>query len=164
MELKKYVSFVFILIFSLNGISSNSQCVAKKIQVMKPLFPAVNISGYSIIEFDVDTEGSIVSPRSIETKCLLNIRGSDEKEFRDCGAFIYESIAASRYIKYSRPTDSQNKECKLKNQQHKFTFIRSKKDSSYFSAVSEYSNDLLRQNELVDVTPLKTPGSLERKK
>ena len=44
------------------------------------------------------------------------------------------------------------------------TFIRSKKDSSYFGAVSEYSNDLLRQNELVDVTPLKTPGSLERKK
>ena len=90
MELKKYVSFVFILIFSLNGISSNSECVAKKIQVMKPLFPAVNISGYSIIEFDVDTDGSVLDPYVVESS--------------PAGVFDRAAIKAVRKFLYQPPT------------------------------------------------------------
>ena len=56
MDFKKYMVAILILTFSANIFSIEKECKAKKIQLMKPLFPSVNISGYSIIEFDVDTE------------------------------------------------------------------------------------------------------------
>ena len=96
MDFKKYMVAILILTFSANILSIEKECKAKKIQLMKPLFPSVNVSGYTIIEFDVDQNGKIQKPRSIESKCLLQKRGSDDKEFKNCGVFIYESMKSIR--------------------------------------------------------------------
>ncbi|EJP74022.1 MAG: polyphosphate kinase 2 [SAR86 cluster bacterium SAR86B] len=165
MDFKKYMVAILILTFSANIFSTEKECKAKKIQLMKPLFPSVNVSGYTIIEFDVDQNGKIQKPRSIESKCLLQKRGSDDKEFKNCGVFIYESIAASRYIKYTQPTNSKGSTCSLKNETHKYTFINRRSDDlKYFKEISSKINSDFKNMEMTTPTPLKNPGDLKRQK
>ena len=156
MELKRLIGFLFITSLSFESMTDNQECIARKIQLMKPLFPSVNVSGYTIIEFDVNENGKVMKPRSKESKCLLLNKKTGQKEFKDCGVFIYESIAASRYIKFSKPINSDGKSCRLQNQQHKFTFINKKRaDYKYFENIRKSPD--LKDMSHKEITPLKTP-------
>jgi len=129
----RQIHLYFLSLFFISSVATNEiDCIAKKKQIMKPLYPSVKISGYVVIQYDVNENGKVLNPRSIESKCLLRDKKNDDKNFQDCGVFIYESIAAARYIKYKKPISNNGKSCKLLRQKYKYTFIRNDEDRKYF--------------------------------
>lgn len=125
-------SLLLITFLTINLYANEEMCIAKKVQTMKALFPAVKISGYSIVEFDVDIAGNIKKPKVIVSKCLLKNKKTKNKEFQDCGVFKYESINAAKFIKYSKPVNSKGKPCELKNQKHEYTFLYDRENDQKF--------------------------------
>ena len=65
MTTKQLLSLFLIAFISINLYSNEQVCAAKKIQTMKASFPAAKISGYSVVEFDVDMNGNIKKPKVI---------------------------------------------------------------------------------------------------
>lgn len=132
MTTKQLLSLFLIAFISINLYSNEEVCAAKKIQTMKASFPAAKISGYSVVEFDVGMNGNIKKPKVIVSKCLLKNKKTNSREFQDCGIFKYESINAAKFIKYSKPTDSNGMPCELKNQKHEYTFLYDRENDLKF--------------------------------
>ena len=129
----RHIYLCFLSIFFVSFVAtSETDCTAKKTQIMKPLYPSVKISGYVVIQYDVNESGKVLNPISIESKCLLKDRKNGGKSFQDCGVFIYESIAASRYIEYEKPLSSNGESCRLLEQNYKYTFVNNDEDKKYF--------------------------------
>ncbi|EJP73751.1 MAG: hypothetical protein NT02SARS_0617 [SAR86 cluster bacterium SAR86B] len=132
MTSKQLLSLFLIAFISINLYSNEQVCAAKKIQTMKASFPAAKISGYSVVVFDVDMNGNIKKPKVIVSKCLLKNKKTNSREFQDCGIFKYESINAAKFIKYSKPADSNGMPCELKNQKHEYTFLYDRENDLKF--------------------------------
>lgn len=125
-------SLLLATFLTINLHANEEMCVAKKVQTMKALFPAAKISGYSVVEFDVGTDGNIKKPKVVVSKCLLKNKKTKSKEFQDCGIFKYESINAAKFIKYSKPVNSKGMPCELKNQKHEYTFLYDRENDQKF--------------------------------
>ena len=145
---RKCFCFIFLLTFSLSSISSDKECFAKKVQIMKPEYPAADISGFNTISFDVDKNGLLKNIRSIEGKCFLKNK-QKEYEFRSCGLFKKYAIAAATSFRYSKPINKNGESCVMKNQTHRFTFIKNNSEktiSTYKKALDALDSEINTKN------------------
>jgi hypothetical protein len=142
MNKKKYFCFIFFITFSMSSVSSDQECFAKKIQIMKPEYPAADISGFNTISFDIDKNGFLKNIRSLEGKCLLKNK-TKEYEFRPCGIFKKYAIAAATSFRYSKPIKKNGESCVITNQTHRFTFIKDNSEttiSTYKKALDAFDS------------------------
>ena len=86
---KLILPFLAIVAFGSNASSVEQDgCFTKLKQVMKPEYPAVRISGYAIVNFDIKTDGGVKNIRSHKSMCLRHNRKKDTYAFSSC-EFLY---------------------------------------------------------------------------
>ena len=93
---KLIVAFLAIVSFSANtSVIEQDGCSTKLKQVMRPEYPAVKISGYAIVNFDIKADGRVENIKSHKSMCLRHNRKDDTYSFKSCGAFISKAIGHS---------------------------------------------------------------------
>ena len=125
---KIFTLIFFIFTFTLNVFSTNdSECYAKKIQQMRPIYPSGigSIEGYSIVSYDIKRNGLVENIQVLDSQCVQY--DSDEKGyFKKCPFFISVSKGAALYFKYQPPLNKFGKSCVIENNFHRYNFMREK--------------------------------------
>ncbi len=123
---KIFTLIFFIFTFTLNVFSTNdSECYAKKIQQMRPIYPSGigSIEGYSIVSYDIKRNGLVENIKVLDSQCVQY--DSDEKSyFKKCPFFISVSKGAALYFEYKPPLKKSGESCKIENKFHRYNFIR----------------------------------------
>ena len=126
-----YISKIFTLVFfiftfTLNVFSTNdSECYAKKIQQMRPIYPSGigSIEGYSIVSYDIKRNGLVKNIKVLDSQCVQY--DSDEQGyFKKCPFFISVSKGAALYFEYQPPLNKFGKSCVIENNFHRYNFMR----------------------------------------
>ena len=126
---KSIVAFLAIVSFSANTSAIEQDgCSTKLKQVMRPEYPAVKISGYAIVNFDIKTNGRVESIKSHKSMCLRYNRKDDTHSFKSCGVFISKAIAATPYMEFKPPIDKDGNACSIKNKKHLYRFMTNRND------------------------------------
>ena len=99
-------------------------------QVMRPEYPAVKISGYAIVNFDIKADGRVENIKSHKSMCLRHNRKDDTYSFKTCGAFISKAIAATPYMEFKPPIDINGNACTIKNKKHLYRFMANKNEKA----------------------------------
>jgi hypothetical protein len=141
---KSIVAFLAIVSFSANTSAIEQDgCSTKLKQVMRPEYPAVKISGYAIVNFDIKTNGRVENIKSHKSMCLRHNRKEDTYSFESCGAFISKAIAATPYIQFKPPIDINGNACTIKNKKHLYRFMANKNEK----AIAAFAKELDKTEE-----------------
>ena len=120
--MKSSLSLVaFTLSFNLL-VAGDIDCTAKKIQIMKPLYPYASYQGYAIINYDVEEDGSVSNVKAIDSQCAMSRNEDGTIKFKKCPFFKSKSVEAGTLIKYTAPKTSSGDSCTLKNETHRYIF------------------------------------------
>lgn len=135
---KLIVAFLAIVSFSANtSVIEQDGCSTKLKQVMRPEYPAVKISGYAIVNFDIKTDGGVENIKSHKSMCLRHNRKDDTYSFKSCGVFISKAIAATPYMEFKPPIDINGNACAIKNKKHLYRFMAIKNDKTIAAFAEE---------------------------
>ena len=142
--MNKYILIV-ISLFSFHSIalSDLNNCETKVLQVLKPNYPSTIYQGYAIVKFDIDTDASISNIKATESMCAISRDINGKIIFKECPFFKSTSVAASKYLKYAIPKDSNGKLCKIEGKTIKYNF-------SLYSFKVINNNFLLREENNSD--------------
>ena len=114
---------LFFLISMTNFLQAEEvDCTAKKIQIMKPLYPYASYQGYAIVNFNVEKDGTVSNVRAIESQCAMSRNEDGTIKFKKCPFFKSKSVEAGTLIKYTAPKTSSGDSCTLKNETHRYIF------------------------------------------
>ena len=142
--MKKYILFaISLFLFHSIALSHLNNCETKVLQVLKPNYPSTIYQGYAIVEFDIDTDASISNIKATESMCAISRDINGKIIFKECPFFKSTSVAASKYLKYDTPKDSNGKLCKIEGKRIKYNF-------SLYSFKVINNNFLLREENNSD--------------
>ena len=125
--MNKICFFIFFqLVFFTNFIHSfqffNNDCQTKLVRVYEPLYPNTIYQGYSIVNFDIDTDSSITNIKATKSMCATSRNDNGEINFKTCPFFKPTSVAAAKFLKFNQPKDSSGKSCKITNAKIKYNY------------------------------------------
>ncbi len=135
--------FIFLVFFSNFTLTADQDCFAKKVQIMKPLYPYASYQGYAIINYDVNLDGSVSNVKAVDSQCAMSRNDDGSIKFRRCPFFKARSVEAGTLMKYTAPKTSNGKSCILKNQNHRYIF------SLYKPGLKDL--DFILRDEFVDM-------------
>ena len=142
--MKKYILFaISLFLFHSIALSDLNNCETKVLQVLKPNYPSTIYQGYAIVKFDIDTDASISNIKATESMCAISRDINGKIIFKECPFFKSTSVAASKYLKYDTPKDSNGKLCKIEGKRIKYNF-------SLYSFKVINNNFLLREENNSD--------------
>ena len=100
----------------------DSNCSATIKQTMKASSSYPGRQGYGVVNFDINTDGSVLNLKAVDSQCAISRNEDGSILFKQCPFFKLSSFAAGRYLKFSPPKNKDGISCMVKNQQHVFTY------------------------------------------
>lgn len=135
--MKKLQYILFLLVISINsesytattsGAVEQDGCSTKKTQIMKPEFPPADVSGYVVVNFNINEKGSLEKIRAGESMCVIVSKRNKSAEMKSCGIFKRYAVNAARFLKYKPPLNTKNEACSLQGIKHRYTFYHDKSE------------------------------------
>ena len=120
--MKTLNKFIFLVFFSNVMLTADQDCFAKKVQIMKPMYPYASYQGYAIINYDIEPDGTLTNIKAIDSQCAISRNDDGSIKFRKCPFFKAKSVEAATFMKYSPPRTSNGESCTLRNQKHRYIF------------------------------------------
>ena len=139
-----FYTFALLFIFSFSieakNITNDQGCTTKKIQLMKPSYPATDFQGYGVVTFTINENGSVSKVRSKESECAISRNDDGSIKFKSCPFFKKSSVDAAKYLKYQPPVNENGESCTFERHPYRYTY-------SFYSIDFDDNNQFLLNAE-----------------
>jgi hypothetical protein len=136
------LALLFIFTFSIEAknITNDQGCTTKKIQLMKPSYPATDFQGYGVVTFNINENGSVSKVRSVKSECAISRNDDGSIQFKTCPFFKKSSVDAAKYLKYQPPVNENGESCTFESHPYRYTY-------SFYSIDFDDNNQFLLNAE-----------------
>ena len=80
--------FIFFILISSNIdakiITNDEGCSTKKLQIMKPTYPATDFQGYGLVTFNIKENGRVSKVRAKDSQCAVSRNPDGSIKFKSC--------------------------------------------------------------------------------
>jgi len=150
--------FIFFILISSNIdakiITNDEGCSTKKLQIMKPTYPATDFQGYGLVTFNIKENGRVSKVRAKDSQCAVSRNPDGSIKFKSCPFFKKSSVDAAKYLKYSPPVDQDGNACSFEAHPYRYSY-------RFYSVNFEDNNQFLFSNEVSLILEQKFQSSEE---